>query len=233
MDVAQDQGAPEGARPLVAFDFDGTLTVRDAGLAFMAWRAGAWRFALGLLRLSPALLAYPFRRDRGALKAATARVFLAGATAGQIAADAERFAEHAFARLMRPDALRCWAEHGAAGRERVIVTASAELVIAPFARRLGADRLIGTRLALDVDGRVLGSLDGPNCRSGEKVARLEQVYGRPLRLFAAYGDTVGDREMLAIADRPGFRVFKSKPERAGSLPRRPRGAGASRAPPPS
>ncbi len=204
---------PRPRRPLVAFDFDGTLTVRDAGLAFMAWRAGPWRFASGLLRLAPDLLAYLATRDRGALKAAAARVFLAGATAEEVGADAERFAAHAFPRLLRPDALRCWAEHGAAGRERVIVTASAELVIAPFARRLGADRLIGTRLTLDAGGRLTGALAGPNCRAAEKVVRLEQVYGPGLRLHAAYGDTVGDREMLAIADRPGWRVFTERPPR--------------------
>jgi phosphatidylglycerophosphatase C len=30
-------------------------------------------------------------------------------------------------------------------------------------------------------------------------------------LRAAYGDTSGDREMLAIADEPGYRVFQEKP----------------------
>lgn len=230
-DAARDQPGPSAAadeRPLTAFDFDGTLTVRDAGLAFMAWRAGPWRFALGLLRLAPDLAAYLVRRDRGALKAATARIFLAGTTAAEIGEDAERFAAHAFDRLMRPDALRCWAGHGEAGRERVIVTASAELVIAPFARRLGADRLIGTRLALDGGGRLTGGLDGPNCRGEEKVVRLEQAYGPDLRLYAAYGDTIGDREMLAIAERPGYRVFKARPTpAAGKAPRRAGAGGAT------
>ena len=32
-----------------------------------------------------------------------------------------------------------------------------------------------------------------------------------MRLAAAYGDTGGDREMLAIADEKGFRVFTAKP----------------------
>ncbi len=45
-------------RPLVAFDFNGTLTWRDSFAAFLAWRAGAARYAWGLARLAPATLAY-------------------------------------------------------------------------------------------------------------------------------------------------------------------------------
>ncbi|MFN4092775.1 MAG: HAD-IB family hydrolase, partial [Brevundimonas sp.] len=45
----------------------------------------------------------------------------------------------------------------------------------------------------------------------EKVVRLQAAYGPDIRLAAAYGDTSGDTEMLAIADEPGFRVFKQRP----------------------
>ena len=43
----------DAVRPLVAFDFDGTLTCRDSFLAFLAWRAGAGRYAAGVLRSRP------------------------------------------------------------------------------------------------------------------------------------------------------------------------------------
>ena len=36
-------------------------------------------------------------------------------------------------------------------------------------------------------------------------------YHADIRLAAAYGDTSGDTEMLAIADEPGFRVFNQRP----------------------
>jgi phosphatidylglycerophosphatase C len=58
---------------------------------------------------------------------------------------------------------------------------------------------------------VVGSLDGENCRGEQKVARLREVFGPDVHLAAAYGDTSGDAEMLAIADEKGFRVFKGKP----------------------
>ena len=44
--------------PVVAFDFDGTLTIRDSFTAFLRWRAGAGAWALGLVRMAPAVAAY-------------------------------------------------------------------------------------------------------------------------------------------------------------------------------
>ena len=93
----------------------------------------------------------------------------------------------------------------------IIVTASPETLVAPFARGLGADLLIGTRLAFDEADRVSGRFDGPNCRGEEKARRLREVFGPDVRLEAAYGDTSGDTEMLAMADEAGFKVFQATP----------------------
>ena len=93
----------------------------------------------------------------------------------------------------------------------VIVTASPDVIVAPFARGLGADELLGTPLHFDERGRVTGAFASPNCRGAEKVARLKAAFGPDLRVRAAYGDTSGDTEMLAIAEEPYFRVFTDKP----------------------
>jgi phosphatidylglycerophosphatase C len=195
--------------PVVTFDFDGTLTIRDSFAAFLAWDAGDLRTAAALARIAPAALAYLFDRDRGRMKAAAVRAFLGGRTLASAQAAAEAFA--GAARLLRPDAVACWRAWGVRGALRVIVTASPEFVVAPFAASLGADLLIATRLAVDPAGRITGDLDGPNCRGPEKVRRLRDEFGPALRLAAAYGDSAGDREMLAIADEPGMRVFRAKP----------------------
>ena len=60
---------------------------------------------------------------------------------------------------------------------------------------------------------MTGDFDGPNCRAEEKVRRLNAAFGPDLKLAAAYGDTSGDTEMLAIADEPGFRIFTGRPPR--------------------
>ena len=196
----------------MAFDFDGTLIVKDSFTAFLLWRAGLGAgLLMGGLRLLPALFTYRARRDRGALKAEAARVFLAGLTPGDLAAEAERFAQTHAEKLLRPDALACWRAWQARGARMVIVTATPDLIVEPFARRLGADLLIGTRLKCDVEGRTTGALDGPNCRGPEKVRRLQAHFGTGLRLAAAYGDTAGDRQMLQLAEVKGYRVFRARP----------------------
>ena len=196
---------------LVAFDFDGTLTVRDSFTAFLRWRAGPLGYGLGLLRLIPALLAWVGDRDRGRLKAAATRIFLANTPLDVLNADAERFAELHWVTLMRPDALERWKRWGEDKAHRVIVTASPALVVAPFARRLQAENLIGTKLQVDPQGRVTGAFSTPNCRAMEKVSRLRDVYGADVALTAAYGDTTGDAEMLAIAGHKGWREFTQRP----------------------
>ncbi len=158
------------------------------------------------------MLAYLVHRDRGRLKAAAARVFLAGLTRDQLAQACADFARSAPARrLIRPDAEQCWLDWRARGAILVIVTASPEQVVRPLAEALEPDALIGTRLLYDADGRVTGALDGENCRGAEKTSRLRARFGDDVRLAAAYGDTSGDREMLAMADLPGYRVFTGRP----------------------
>ena len=198
-------------RPVVAFDFDGTLTTQDSFTRFLRWRAGPVAWALGLVRMVPAAAAYLRRRDRGTIKAASVRVFLRDVRRADLEADAARFADQVWDRFMRPDALKVWDDWGRKGAFRVIVTASPETTVAPFARRLGAERLLGTRLAFDDQDRVTGAFAGPNCRGAEKVRRLREAFGPDLKLTAAYGDTSGDTEMLAIAEEKGFRVFTARP----------------------
>ena len=213
-----DMGSTDGFRqrvqkdaPIVAFDFDGTLTIRDSFTAFLRWRTGAGGWALGLMKMAPAVAAYARDRDRGRIKAASVKEFLGGVPRSQVEADAERFAAEIWPDFMRPDALSAWNAWGERGAHRVIVTASPETTVAPFARRLGADALLGTHMAFDSQDRVTGGFSTPNCRGEEKVRRLKAAYGDDVVIAAAYGDTSGDTEMIAMAQEKGFRVFTGRP----------------------
>jgi len=210
--MTQDGVAPPDAdNPIVAFDFDGTLTTRDSFTAFLKWRSSRGRWMLGGLRLAPAALAYLIHRDRGRIKAAAVREYLKGVPRERLEADARRFAELHSRSLLRPDAVLAWKRWQREGVRLVIVTASPDIVVAPFARGLGADDLLGTPLTFDAADRVAGAFASPNCRGPEKVARLRAAYGEGLRVRAAYGDTSGDTEMLGIAEEPYFRVFTGRP----------------------
>jgi phosphatidylglycerophosphatase C len=210
--MAQDQPASTAeSAPIVAFDFDGTLTIRDSFTAFLKWRAGPGRYTAGLVRLMPSAIAYLFHRDRGRIKAAAVREYLRGVPRDRLEADARAFAEQFSRSLLRPDAVEVWKRWRGDPVRLVIVTASPDIVVAPFARGLGADALIGTELLFDAQDRVAGGFATPNCRGPEKVVRLKAAFGPDVQIKAAYGDTSGDREMLAMAELPGYRVFKGAP----------------------
>ena len=197
--------------PIVAFDFDGTMTVRDTFLTFLRWREGGFGYCMGMLRLWPAALVYLFNRDAERLKVRCVRVFLKGLPREVLEEEAKEFATVAAPMLLRPDALKVWRRYRQEGMRLVIVTASPEIIIAPFARGLGADLLLGTRLEFDADSRVSGGFIGANCRGQEKVNRLREVFGHDMRLSAAYGDTAGYREMLALAEDSYMRLFTGRP----------------------
>lgn len=202
---------PLADEAIVAFDFDGTLTVRDSFTDFLKWRAGPARYAAGMMKLAPDGLSYLFHHDRGRIKAAAVKEFLIGTPREQLEEESRRFAKEAAPDLMRSDAVatfRWWRQRGATV---VIVTASPEEVVAPFARALGAAALLGTQLEYDENDRVTGAFACLNCRGDEKVNRLRTHFGPDVRLTAAYGDTSGDTAMLAIAEEKGYRVFKSRP----------------------
>lgn len=198
-------------RPVVAFDFDGTLTVRDSYTAFLKWRTPRAAWIMGGLKLIPAALAYLVHRDRGRIKAAATKVYLEGVSRERLEADARRFAEETSRSLLRPDAVIAWKRWRKERVRLVIVTASPDLVVAPFARGLGADDLLGTPLHFDERDRATGAFAAPNCRGPEKVVRLQAAFGPEVRVRAAYGDTSGDTEMLGIAEEPYFRVFTGRP----------------------
>ncbi len=208
---AQDRQPDTPFRPLVAFDFDGTLTSEDSFMAFLAWRAGAGALSGRPRRAGPGGGALPGRpRPRAASRRPPCGASWRACHAPTLEAEAQRFATERGRALLRPDALRAWRRWQGDGARLVIVTASPELIVAPIARALGADRLIGTRLAFDAQDRVTGAFEGANCRGAEKVRRLREAFGDDVALEAAYGDTDGDREMLTLAEEKGFKVFNGK-----------------------
>ncbi len=197
--------------PIVAFDFDGTLTVEDTFLAFLKWREGPIGYAANIAALARAGLSYLFDRDVSRMKVAAVRQFLSGLPRAALEAEALEFATVAAPILLRPDALKAWRRHKAEGARTIIVTASPEEIVGPFARGLGADLLIGTKLEYDADDRVSGRLATPNCRGPEKVRRIRAALGEDVRLAAAYGDSDGDNEMLGLADEKFMGLFVARP----------------------
>jgi phosphatidylglycerophosphatase C len=193
--------APDGT-PVAAFDFDGTLSRRDTFLPFLQKVCGAQRLYTAMARCGPALSRMAVgRADRDAVKDALLVRLLAGHPADELAEQGVAYAE--FLRSsdrLRPDTMARAADHLSRGHRVVLVSASPTVYLEPLAADLGFDAALATRLEVDADGRITGRMLGGNCRGPEKVARLESwLAGRAPRIYA-YGNSSGDRELLARAD---------------------------------
>ena len=183
-------------RTVAAFDFDGTLTRRDTMLPFLAGLAGATRLSRALAS------AVPLVTDRDAAKARLVERLLAGRDHATVLDAGTAYGERVAARGIT-DAMRArLAWHQDAGHEVVIVSASLDVYVGAAARSLDVEHLLCTTLAVDAHGLCTGALEGGNCRGTEKAARLRAHLDADDVELWAYGNSGGDREMLALAHHP-------------------------------
>jgi HAD superfamily hydrolase (TIGR01490 family) len=201
--------APDGADDgfvVAAFDFDGTISHRDSLLPFLVSVRGPVAVGLALFRIAPQLACMAVGRgDRDATKERLVGKLLTGHPADELREAGRRHAS-ALVHRLRPATLERIRWHREQGHELVMISASPSVYLEPLAAELGFDAVLATRLQDDGAGRLTGRLEGGNVRGAAKVSRLEGwLGGREPAALWAYGDSSGDRELLARADHP-FRV---------------------------
>jgi len=200
-------------KPVVAaFDFDGTLTRRETLLPFLLHALGTARVARDALILSPTLLGYGLGLIRNDI--AKQRVFvqcLGGLRMDELQQQGERFASQVLPDLMRHEAMQRLKWHQQQGHRCVVISASMDLYVRPWAIKAGFDDVLATHLESLEDGTTSGRLSGENCYGIEKVRRLDALLGaRDAYTLYAYGDSRGDRELLATADYGYYREMPNQ-----------------------
>ncbi len=202
------------SKPVVAaFDFDGTLTRRETLLLFLLYTLGVTKVSRDALLLSPTLAGYGLGLIPNDV--AKQRVFmrcLGGMRMDDLVKHGEQFAAQKLPGLMRAEAMQRLAWHKQQGHRCVAISASMELYVRPWAIAAGFDDVLATHLELRIDGTTSGKLEGENCYGIEKVRRLEALLGkRDGYILYAYGDSRGDRELLATADFGYYRKMPDEP----------------------
>lgn len=190
---------------VAAFDFDGTLIKGDSFLPFLVGAVGLPRFAATVVASLPSTAAAYRRGRRDAVKAVLVRRLLRGYPAGRLDELGRSYGAQLATRILPFMAERI-AWHRDQGHRLVIVSASLEVYLREAGRALRFDEVLATRLEVGADGRLTGRLSGANVRGEEKSARLRAWLADALPGVAcplwAYGDSDGDRQLLAMADHP-------------------------------
>ena len=197
-----------GRRAAAFFDLDGTLIPGSANipLARAAFRAGM---------VTPPELVRDLRHGvsfllQGATdeRSEAVRDRILAAVTGRSAAEMVSLSEEFVGDLVTsitPVMSQVLAEHAAAGRDRVVLSASPTEIVSRLADAAGLERGIGTTSELDDDGRYTGRLTGPFCyREGKaQVLRaLAEEHGYDLSASYAYTDSASDLPMLEAVGHP-------------------------------
>ena len=199
-------------KQIAFFDFDGTLTTKDTLLEFIKFSKGRFRFYFGFLLNSPWLIAYKLKLiSNQSAKERILTWFFRKKPLAAFQQDGEDFAAAVIPGLLRPKGLREITLLIEKGVTVVIVSASPGIWIEPWTRSIGAS-LIATRLETkpkDQTPQLTGRIDGKNCHGPEKVRRIrEQFPPEDFDTIYAYGDTSGDRPMLALATHAFMKPFR-------------------------
>ena len=191
-------------KQLFAFDFDGTLTTRDTLIAFIRYACGTPRFLLGFLLHTPLLVLMKLRLySNGKTKQRLFTWFFQGMSIETFDALCQSFAL-SHRHLLRPDTVRLLQQALSEGAEVLVVSASIDNWVQPFFSTFhlppSTFHVLCTQIEV-IDGRLTGRFLTPNCYGQEKVRRILALHpDRSTYHLTAYGDSRGDRELLAFAD---------------------------------
>ncbi|MBR4728768.1 MAG: haloacid dehalogenase-like hydrolase [Prevotella sp.] len=200
---------------IVASDFDGTLTTRDTLIEFIRYAFGTRAFLLGFLKYAPLLVLmklhlYPNYKAKEKVFA----YFFKGMKIEEFDGLCQRFAKDN-RHLLRPEGIKVLQQAQADGAEILIVSASIDNWVQPFFEGVRSQasgdssiRVIGTQVEVKA-GLLTGRFLTNNCYGQEKVNRILELYpNRQDYHLTAYGDSRGDKELLAFADESYFKPFR-------------------------
>lgn len=179
----------------VFFDFDGTLTTRDSLLPFIIFIVGWPMFILKLILLLPVMFRFIFNRKlRGEVKNSALQIYLSKYSVSELNDSAQRFIEEILPTIMRPEGIVLLKKHILLGHECILVSASLDLYLSPWAKQNGFSNVISTPFL-----GTLPKMIGTNCYGEEKVKQILKQYPNIQDDNTyAYGDTSGDIPMLKL-----------------------------------
>ena len=199
-------------RKIYAFDFDGTLTTKDTLLEFIRFAKGSGQMFRGFLLFSPLLILMKLHLfPNWKVKQKIFSYFFKGMKIDDFNALCTRFAERN-KHLLRPAGIEKVRQAIAEEHTTVlIISASIDNWVRPFFDENDKKiQVLGTQIETK-EGRLTGQFTSKNCYGEEKVNRLTALYPhREAYYLIAFGDSRGDKELLAFADKAYYKPFRNK-----------------------
>jgi HAD superfamily hydrolase (TIGR01490 family) len=194
----------------IAFiDFDGTITRKDSFLEIIKFQKGKFACYTGLLLNLPWLIGsllsiIPNDKAKEKLLA----YFFAGTEEIIFQEKCDLFAKDILPGLIRPGALKEINVLRQQEFEIVVVSASAANWIKNWACQLSL-KLIATTLEVK-NGIITGKIAGKNCQGEQKVVYILDRWDlNKYEVIYAYGDSPGDKHMLALATKSFYKPFRT------------------------
>jgi phosphatidylglycerophosphatase C len=197
------------SRIIAAFDFDGTLSHHDVLLPFLKYSFGKTNTYLKLLKLAPALTSFALgNNSRQDVKESLITTFMKDLPLSMLEQLSYEFTKGPLKKMIRKEAFLRLKWHQDSGHLCLIVSANLAFLLKPFQEEMKFDHLLASELEISKEKRLTGKIHGLNCFGKEKVRRLEALLGhkKDYTLYA-YGDSLGDLELLEYADFPFYRTF--------------------------
>lgn len=135
------------------------------------------------------------------------REYMSALVAGWDVDQVRNIVSEALAKVIEPiaysEALTLFDEHHAAGRDVIVISSSGTEIIEPICARLGADRAIGTQLAIE-DGHYTGEIlfYAFGDAKADAIRQLAAEEGYDLSASYAYSDSITDLPMLEAVGHP-------------------------------
>lgn len=192
---------------LAAFDFDGTITTKDTLFDFGLFVLGWPKFLSIMLVFLPTAIGFVTHKiSNSQAKEVLFSLYFKFMKIEIFQEYCQKYSER-IPFIINSDALEKINWHKSQGHHLVIVSASIENWIIPWAQKMGFEKVIATKAEI-INGKLSGLFLSPNCNGPEKTIRLLAEYPQRAEYqLYAYGDTQGDASLLKEADFAFYKKF--------------------------
>ena len=190
----------ENKKIIALFDFDGTITTTDIFFDFLYFLSKKPNLLVKMLIALPVLLLY-FLKVYGNEKAKKKifKLIFSNISVLDLNSLVESYYSNKFETKIRTTLFDKFNYHKQQNHIVVIVSANFDFILKPFAKK-HIVHLICTETEIQND-ILTGNFVTPNCYGKQKELRILQVFNNFSEFESfGYGDSIGDKEMLAICN---------------------------------